>query len=130
MPHAPTSRGPRSSPARSFFGVGLEALHLVTVYWIAREVENKTETYGAIGFALALLLWAYLLGRLITSSAVVNETLWSRYQERRHAADAAAAHRPADRLTRLADESLGHAAGDPCRLRGEDRCAPSASTST
>ena len=64
--------------------LGLEALHLVTVYWIAPEVEHKTDTYGAIGFALALLLWAYLLGRLITSAAVVNETLWTRYQRRRH----------------------------------------------
>ena len=26
-------------------------------------VENKTDTYGAIGFALVLLFWAYLLGR-------------------------------------------------------------------
>ena len=48
-------------------------------------MEHKTSTYGAIGFALALLLWAYLLGRLVTTSAVINETLWSRYQERRHA---------------------------------------------
>ena len=53
-------------------------LHLVTVYWIASQMEHKTDTYGAIGFALALLLWAYLLGRLITSAAVVNETLWTR----------------------------------------------------
>ena len=55
-------------------------LHLVTVYWIANQVEHKTDTYGAIGFALALLLWAYLFGRLITSAAVVNETLWTRYR--------------------------------------------------
>jgi len=52
------------------------------VYWIARYVESKTETYGAIGFAIALLLWAYLIGRLITTSAVVNESLWTRNQER------------------------------------------------
>jgi uncharacterized BrkB/YihY/UPF0761 family membrane protein len=71
-------------PGALLFGVGLEVLHVVTVYWIAREVDNKTSTYGALGFALALLLWAYLLGRLVTTAAFVNETLWSRYQERRH----------------------------------------------
>jgi uncharacterized BrkB/YihY/UPF0761 family membrane protein len=83
MPHAPDLPWTALVPGAVVFGLGLEILHLVTVYWIAREVEAKTDTYGAIGFALALLLWAYLLGRLITSSAVVNETLWSRYQQRR-----------------------------------------------
>jgi uncharacterized BrkB/YihY/UPF0761 family membrane protein len=85
MPHAPDAPWTALLPGAVFFGLGLEVLHLVTVYWIAREVENKTDTYGAIGFALALLLWAYLLGRLITSSAVINETLWSRYQQRHQA---------------------------------------------
>jgi uncharacterized BrkB/YihY/UPF0761 family membrane protein len=84
MPHAPEVPWTALLPGAILFGLGLEALHLVTVYWIAREVEHKTDTYGAIGFALALLLWAYLLGRLITSAAVVNETLWTRYQRRRH----------------------------------------------
>ncbi|MFN8028071.1 MAG: YhjD/YihY/BrkB family envelope integrity protein [Acidimicrobiia bacterium] len=69
-------------PGGVLFGLGLEGLHLVTVYWIAHSVESKTETYGAIGFALALLLWAYLIGRLITTAAVVNESLWTRNQER------------------------------------------------
>lgn len=78
-------------PGALLFGVGTEVLHVVTIYWISHEVETKTDTYGAIGFALALLLWAYLLGRLITSAAVVNESLWTRYQER------LAAHRDRDR---------------------------------
>ena len=68
-------------PGAAFFGLGVEALHVITVYWIARVVESKTDTYGAIGFALGLLLWAYIFGRLITTAAVINETLWSRSQE-------------------------------------------------
>jgi hypothetical protein len=40
---------------------------------------------------LALLLWAYLMGRLVTSAAVINESLWSNYQDRRKAHP----HRPA-----------------------------------
>jgi uncharacterized BrkB/YihY/UPF0761 family membrane protein len=85
MPHAPDAPWTAFLPGAVVFGLGLGALHLVTVYWIARQVEHKTSTYGAIGFALALLLWAYLLGRLVTTSAVINETLWSRYRERQHA---------------------------------------------
>src|SRR5262249_56721413 len=65
-----------------FFALGVLVLHLVTVYWIAHQVESKTDTYGAIGAALAILLWAYLLGRLITASAVINASLWQRRRER------------------------------------------------
>ena len=92
------------------------------MYWIASQIEHKTDTYGAIGFALALLLWAYLLGRLITSAAVINETLWTRDEERRHAAPPpAAARRPVGDSAGVAHEAPGHAAGDPGRLGGEDR---------
>lgn len=115
MPHPPDVPWTAFVPGALFFGVGLEGLHLVTVYWIAREVENKTDTYGAIGFALALLLWAYLLGRLITTSAVINETLWTRYQARRRA-------RPGAHATSAAvgDQAAGYTSGDAGRLRSED----------
>jgi uncharacterized BrkB/YihY/UPF0761 family membrane protein len=84
LPHAPGMPWTALVPGALFFGFGVEVLHLVTVYWIARQVESKTSTYGAIGFALALLLWAYLLGRLVTSAAVINATLWRRDEARRH----------------------------------------------
>jgi uncharacterized BrkB/YihY/UPF0761 family membrane protein len=83
MPHAPDVPWTAMLPGAVVFGIGLEVLHLVTVYWISNQIEHKTDTYGAIGFALALLLWAYLLGRLITSAAVINETLWAKDVERR-----------------------------------------------
>ena len=83
MPRAPDAPWSALLPGAVVFGLGLEVLHIITVYWIATQVEHKTDTYGAIGFALALLLWAYLLGRLITSAAVINETLWTRDVERR-----------------------------------------------
>ncbi len=81
LPRQPT-RWPELIPGALFLTLGTLVLHIVTVYWIAREVESKTDTYGAIGAALALLLWSYLLGRLITASAVINATLWQRRQDR------------------------------------------------
>jgi membrane protein len=69
-------------PGALCFGVGLWLLHLVTVTWIAHQMSAKSETYGAIGAALALLLWAYLLGRLVTTSAVLNEVFWRRRRAR------------------------------------------------
>ena len=63
-------------PGALLFGIGVQALHIVTVVWIARSLESKSETYGALGAALTILLWAYLLGRLITASAALNVVLW------------------------------------------------------
>ena len=60
------------------FAVGTEVLHVVTVVWFPHQMESKSELYGTLGTAIALLLWAYLLGRLITLAAVVNVELWRR----------------------------------------------------
>ncbi|MFI5046187.1 MAG: YhjD/YihY/BrkB family envelope integrity protein [Acidimicrobiia bacterium] len=65
-------------PGALVVAVGAQALHLVTVLWIAHVLESKTDTYGAIGAALAILLWAYLLGRIITAAAVIDAALWLR----------------------------------------------------
>lgn len=65
-------------PGAVLFGGGLQVLHLVTVLWIARSIESKSETYGAIGAALTLLLWAYMLGRLVVASAALNAHIWHR----------------------------------------------------
>jgi len=58
-------------------GVGVEVLHVVTIYWIARSLESKSSTYGTLGAALTILLWAYMLGRLVTASASLNAAIWN-----------------------------------------------------
>lgn len=63
-------------PGAIMFGIGVQVLHVVTVVWIARSLESKSETYGALGAALTILLWAYLLGRLVTASASLNTVIW------------------------------------------------------
>ena len=68
-------------PGSVLFGVGVLALHVITIYWIAHVIESKTDTYGAIGAALGLLLWAYLLGRVMAAGAVLNMALWERRHE-------------------------------------------------
>jgi uncharacterized BrkB/YihY/UPF0761 family membrane protein len=59
-------------PGAVVVAVGTEVLHLVTVYWVAQLISSKSQTYGTIGTALALLVWAYVAGRLIVSAAVLN----------------------------------------------------------
>jgi uncharacterized BrkB/YihY/UPF0761 family membrane protein len=90
LPHVPAPWW-AFAPGAALVALGMLALQIVTVYFIAYEVARKSETYGAIGTSLALLLWAYLLGRLLTSAAVLNASLWARAQ--RH--DGAAAARGA-----------------------------------
>lgn len=62
-------------PGAALFGVGIVSLHLLTILWVARSMEAKSQTYGAIGAALTILLWAYLLGRVVTASASLNAAL-------------------------------------------------------
>ena len=68
-------------PARGtlLVGVGVEALSIFTVVWISHSFESKSETYGAIGGSLSILLWAYVLGRIIAAAPVVNAMMWRRF---------------------------------------------------
>ena len=67
------------APGAVLFAVLLEVLHVVTVVWLPHHLESKSQQYGTIGIAIGLLLWAYLLGRVITLAAVLNAALWSRF---------------------------------------------------
>jgi len=60
----------------ALLGVGIEGLHVLTVVWISRSFSSKSETYGALGAALTILFWAYILGRLVTASASVSAVMW------------------------------------------------------
>lgn len=81
--HLPHSDAPTWAllPGATLFGVGIQALHVFTVVYVGRSVTSKSETYGAVGVALAVLAWAYLAGRLVSASAVLNAALWRRFQE-------------------------------------------------
>lgn len=70
-------------PGAGVIALGTVALHAATIYWFAYEIRKKSETYGAIGASLALLLWAYMLGRIITAAASANAAFWYRNEERR-----------------------------------------------
>jgi membrane protein len=66
-------------PGAALLAIGSELLHVVTVVWFPHHIAGKSEVYGAIGVALAMLLWAYILGRIITLGIVLNAALWARF---------------------------------------------------
>ena len=62
-------------PGALLVGVGMLFVNVFNVYVTARLVENRGNTYGALGIATALLFSLVLAGRLIVVSAELNAVL-------------------------------------------------------
>jgi membrane protein len=76
LPRAPGTSWRALLPGALVVGVGAWVLQLLTVYFFSHYIANKTNTYGAIGASIAILLWAYLLGRMIVTAAFLNAARW------------------------------------------------------
>ena len=63
-------------PGAVIIGLGVDFLHLLTITYVVHVVSRKSALYGAIGIALALLLWTYFAGRLLTAAIAANASLW------------------------------------------------------
>jgi uncharacterized BrkB/YihY/UPF0761 family membrane protein len=74
-------------PGALLIGVGLQAIHLTTVYFVSYRISSSSETYGALGVAAALLLSLYLVGRLFVAGVILNTTLWERGEPKHERAD-------------------------------------------
>jgi membrane protein len=81
LPHAPCPAR-ALIPGALLMAVGADVLQLLTTYWIGHLVARKTSTYGAVGIALAVLLWVYILGRIMVGSAGLNAALWYHRENR------------------------------------------------
>jgi len=81
LPHAPVSAR-ALIPGAVLMAVGADVLQLLTTYWIGNLAARKTNTYGAVGIALVVLLWVYILGRIMVASAGLNAALCYRRENR------------------------------------------------
>ncbi len=77
LPHRPVPVA-NLVPGAVLVAVGIELLHLFTTYYLAGRASRAESVYGAIGTALVLLFWLYLLARLMVGSAVLNAELAAR----------------------------------------------------
>lgn len=77
LPHAATD-WKALVPGAILVALGIQVLQLVTVIYITPRLDSATAAYGALGVALVILLWLYMLGRLVVGSAMLNATLWER----------------------------------------------------
>ena len=64
------------------FGVGLEALHIFTVYFLASKLASASSLYGSLGLAGTALFYLYLIGRGLVWAAELNAVVWSVRAER------------------------------------------------
>ena len=44
--------------------LGLQAMHLFTVYILGPKLESATQLYGVIGITTTIFFWFYIAGRL------------------------------------------------------------------
>lgn len=63
-------------PGSVLVGFGVLVLHVITVFYISRRISSSSALYGTLGGAIAILVWAYFVGRLLVSSAVLNASLY------------------------------------------------------
>ena len=66
-------------PGAALVALGVEVLHVVTVYYVSRKVETWSQRYGGLGVAVVILGWLYLMGRLVVGSAALNAAIWRRF---------------------------------------------------
>ena len=78
FPHPDGAQWRDFLPGAIMVGVGVEALHIFTVVWISRSFESKSEAFGAIGGSLSILLWSYVIGRIMAAAPVLNAAAWRR----------------------------------------------------
>jgi uncharacterized BrkB/YihY/UPF0761 family membrane protein len=74
LPHRPV-HWTALIPGALLMAVALQVMHVVTAIWLVHKVERASATYGALGGAFAILVWLYLLSRVIVGAAVLNATL-------------------------------------------------------
>jgi hypothetical protein len=63
-------------PGAIALGVGIEALHVFTVYFLASRLENASQLYGTLGLASTALFYLFLIGRGIVWAAELNAVSW------------------------------------------------------
>jgi len=65
-------------PGALLVAVGAQLVSVAVVFYFAPRIGRSSELYGTLGTAAVLLVWLYVLARLITSGAFLNATLWER----------------------------------------------------
>lgn len=118
LPHPVHTTASDLLPGALLIGVGVQGLHLVTVLFLANRISSSSQLYGALGGAATLLLWGYLLARILVGASTFNRILF-RYRD--VARLPAAAGEDAVRESLSARALPGTVRSMPARLRADWR---------
>jgi uncharacterized BrkB/YihY/UPF0761 family membrane protein len=69
-------------PGAVLISTGGIAVHVGVNVYLAPKLGRSVDTYGMLGASTVVLLWLYLIARLITVSAFLNATLWTSPDQR------------------------------------------------
>lgn len=70
-------------PGAALMAVGYFAMHLFAVYFLADKIASASNLYGALGLASALLVYLFMIGRIVVWAAELNAVSWEVREERR-----------------------------------------------
>jgi len=65
-------------PGAVLAGIGMILVQAFVSIYLAPKLERQPQLYGALGAATVILLWLYIIARLVVSAAFLNATLWDR----------------------------------------------------
>jgi uncharacterized BrkB/YihY/UPF0761 family membrane protein len=65
-------------PGAVLVAVGAQLISVAVVFYFAPKIGRSTELYGTLGTAAVLLVWLFVVARLITAGAFLNATIWER----------------------------------------------------
>jgi len=82
LPREPGTPWTALLPGAVLLAVGLQGLHVAVVFYFAAKLSRASEAYGALGVALVVLAWLFLIGRLAVAAAALNAALWEQHAVR------------------------------------------------
>jgi uncharacterized BrkB/YihY/UPF0761 family membrane protein len=74
LPHG-TASWKALLPGSLLVAVGFQALHGAILYFLVPKLEKSTSLYGGLGAVATLLLFMYVVGRIIVTAPILNAAL-------------------------------------------------------
>jgi uncharacterized BrkB/YihY/UPF0761 family membrane protein len=65
-------------PGAILVGIGTQGLQVAMVVYFAPKLESSSQLYGALGVAVTILVYLYVVARLVSISLFLDATLWER----------------------------------------------------
>ena len=65
-------------PGAAAIAAGAVAIHLVTMYYLANKLATASALYGTLGLTATMLVYLFIIGRLIVVAAELNAVVWER----------------------------------------------------